>query len=153
MKLNCKSYVFVNPVESMQATLSASELNYIVPYAYGMPIRVWDRENAHTRTGYPIRVWVVPYAYGLSHTRMGQNKRTGCNIIMHVFSSIINDGSLSQETKPCISLACQTVCVGAVNKPSGHCCTHSGTTAGMLAEPIRSLRALCDETTTNNSNS
>ena len=63
MKLNCKSYVFVNPVESMQATLSASELNYIVPYAYGaqyaygMPIRVWDRENAHTRTGYPIRVW------------------------------------------------------------------------------------------------
>ena len=43
--------------------------------------------------------------------------------------------------------------VGAVNKPSGHCCTHSGTTAGMLAEPIRSLRALCDETTTNNSNS
>ena len=73
MKLNCKSYVFVNPVESMQATLSASELNYIVPYAYGalyaygMPIRVWDRENAHTRTGYPIRVWVVPYAYGTKY--------------------------------------------------------------------------------------
>ena len=63
MKLNCKSYVFVNPVEFMQATLSVSELNYIVPYAYGalyaygMPIRVWDRENAHMRTGYPIRVW------------------------------------------------------------------------------------------------
>ena len=92
MKLNCKSYVFVNPVESMQATLSASELNYIVPYAYGalyaygMPIRVWDRENAHTRTGYPIRVWVVPYAYGLSHTRMGQNTRTGCNIDINQLS-------------------------------------------------------------------
>ena len=69
MKLNCKSYVFVNPVESMQATLSASELNYIVPYAYGglyaygMPISVWDRENAHTR--------------------MGQNTRTGCNMIIN----------------------------------------------------------------------
>ena len=56
---------------------------------------------------------------------------------------------------PCvlISLACQTVCVGAANKLSGHCCTHSGTTAGMLAEPTRSLRGLCDETNTNNSNS
>ena len=41
------------------------------------------------------------------------------------------------------SLACQTVCaVGAANKPSDHCCTHSGTTSGMLAEPIRSLRGL-----------
>ena len=51
------------------------------------------------------------------------------------------------------SHACQTVCVGAANKPSGNCCTHSGTTAGMLTEPIRSLRGLCDETNTNNSNS
>ena len=51
------------------------------------------------------------------------------------------------------SLACQTVCVGAANKPPGHCCTHSVTTARMLAEPIRSLRGHCDETNTNNSNS
>ena len=41
------------------------------------------------------------------------------------------------------------VCVGAANKPSGHCCTHSGTTAGMLAEPIKSLRTLDDETNMN----
>ena len=70
MKLNCKSYVFVNPVESMQATLSASELNYIVAYgalyAYGMPIRVRVRD-AHTRMGQGK----CPYAYGISHTRMG----------------------------------------------------------------------------------
>ena len=81
MKLNCKSYVFVNPVESMQATLSASELNYIVPYAYGalyaygMPIRVWDRENAHTRTGYPIRVRDIPYAYGTKYAYGMQHKQ------------------------------------------------------------------------------
>ena len=74
MKLNCKSYVFVNPVESMQATLSASELNYIVPYAYGalyaygMPIRYGTgKMPIYTRTVYPIRVWVVPYAYGTKY--------------------------------------------------------------------------------------
>ena len=52
------------------------------------------------------------------------------------------------ETETCDSLACQTACVGVANEPSGHCCTHSGTTAGMLAEPIKSLRAL-DETNMN----
>ena len=31
----------------------------IVPYAYGI---------SHTRTGYPIRVWDVPYAYGPIYT-------------------------------------------------------------------------------------
>ena len=84
MKLNCKSYVFVNPVESMQATLSASELNYIVPYAYGALY-------AYGTGKIPIRVRDIPYAYGLSHTRMGQNTRTGCNIainkmLCHIFT-------------------------------------------------------------------
>ena len=30
------------------------------------------RISAHTRMGRPIRVWDVPYAYGISRTRMGQ---------------------------------------------------------------------------------
>ena len=29
------------------------------PYAYGTYVIL-----AHTRTGYPIRIWDVPYAYG-----------------------------------------------------------------------------------------
>ena len=37
--------------------------------------------------------------------------------------------------------------VGAAEKQSGHCCTHSVTTAGMLAEPIRSLRAFYETIT------
>ena len=58
---------------------SASKYNYSVPYAYGalyaygMPIHVWDRENAHTRTGYPICIWDGPYAYGTKYAyRMEQ---------------------------------------------------------------------------------
>ena len=41
------------------------------------------------------------------------------------------------------------------NKPSGHCCTHSMTIAGMLAEPIGTLLFIYnyDKTNTNYSNS
>ena len=41
-------------------------------YSYGIPIRVWDIILSHTCTGYPIRIRDIPYAYGMSHTRMGQ---------------------------------------------------------------------------------
>ena len=44
------------------------KMNSLVPYAYRMPIHVWD----------------VPYAYGSSYTRMGQNTRTGHN--MHSYT-------------------------------------------------------------------
>ena len=40
-------------------------------------------------------------------------------------------------------------CVWADKNQSGHCYTHSGTTAGMLAEPFRSLCAFYEETNSN----
>ena len=42
---------------------------------------LWDMILSHMRTGYPILIWdvythmghdIVPYAYGISHTRMGR---------------------------------------------------------------------------------
>ena len=58
-----------------------------VPYAYGLPVRVW---STHTRTGPHMRMG-VPYAYGASdlpHTHMGQNTRT-----VHNTASIIHTES------------------------------------------------------------
>ena len=45
------------------------------PYAYGLPIRVWDTKNGPYAYGQPIRVWDSPYAYG-KNTRMGRNSDT-----------------------------------------------------------------------------
>ena len=42
----------------------------------GYPVRVWDNSVSHTRMHGPP-IWV--YAYGTSHTRMGQNTHIGQN--------------------------------------------------------------------------
>ena len=38
------------------------EHNY--PFSYGTPIRIQGIVSVHTHTGYPTRIWDVPYAYG-----------------------------------------------------------------------------------------
>ena len=36
-------------------------------YAYGHTVRVWYTKLYHTRTVRTIRVWYVPYAYGIKY--------------------------------------------------------------------------------------
>jgi len=40
---------------------------YGAPYAYRMPICVWDWKTSHTRMGRPVRVRVIPYAHGTKY--------------------------------------------------------------------------------------
>ena len=53
------------------------KMNSLVPYTYRVPICVWDSKR-------PMHVWDVPYAYGSSHTREGQNTHTRHN--MHSYT-------------------------------------------------------------------
>ena len=65
------------------------------------------------------------------------------------FLYVWGSGITSLVCQTFVCLACQTVCVGEENKPSGHRCTHSVITAGMLVEPMRLLCRLYDETNAN----
>ena len=47
----------------------------------------------------------------------------------------------------------QAFCVGAVKKTSGHSRIYFVNPAGMLAEPIKTLRAICDNTNTQDAQS
>ena len=65
----------------------------------GRPYAIWAHMGlpyAYGASQKPILVWDIPYAYGPSHTCIGQNMHMGCNISSIVVFSLISQ-SFSQD--------------------------------------------------------
>ena len=63
-------------------------------------IRVWDIILSHMRTGYPIRVWDVPYAYGTIYAYGAEQLYYTIAIVVAcalACSSILNSGMLTDN--------------------------------------------------------
>ena len=78
---------------------------YGLIYAYGTPIRIWSKPKAHMRTGYPVHIRAIPYAYGAKFwcvTEYLDHALCGCHLFYNslVFNPILL--SFGRGSLPCL---------------------------------------------------